>query len=89
METFAGGCTRQIARTEKKVMSGVIEIRPFNETRRAGFCTGDILFISHSLMLQINEVGPTTIRVLGEQRASVGGRSHNSPAQLERVVAVQ
>ena len=88
VETFAGGCTRTIARTERRVLGSVLELRPVNETRRAQACTDDLLILVHRVTLRFDQPGPVTIRVVAEQRP-VNSSSRNGPAQLERVVIVR
>ena len=89
VSTFAGGCTRTIARTEAEVSQTLAEIRPYNETRRAEWCTRDLIILTHTAVIQFDQPGPATIRVIGEQRPFEGTGTRSGPARLERQVVVQ
>ena len=89
VQTFAGGCTRAIARTETKISGTLVEIRPYNETRRASNCTDDLLILTHTASVQFDQLGSATIRVIGEQRPFQGSGTLNGPARLEHQVVVQ
>jgi len=87
--TLAGGCTRTIARTETKVSGTLAEIRPYNETQRADWCTGDLIVLTHTASIRFDETGAATVRVIGEQTPFEGTGTRRGPAQLERHVVVQ
>jgi hypothetical protein len=88
VRTFAGGCTREIARTEVRAAGDLVEIRPYNRRRRSEVCTSDLLFLEHRAHVTLEAQGPATIRALGEQRdGSTGGR--DVAARLERRVVVR
>ncbi len=72
VETFGGGCTRTTARTEIRITGLVAEIRPYNETRRGGACTDDILILTHRTSVQFEQSGVALVRVLAEQRPMPG-----------------
>src|SRR5688572_9870406 len=61
VRTFGGGCTRRISRTIGNVTGTLIEISPFNETRRASACTDDLLFITHTVTVNVDQPGTATI----------------------------
>lgn len=82
--TFAGGCTREIARTDQAVAGTVLEIRPYNVTQRAKVCTDDLLILTHTAMARIDQPGLATIRVRAKQRPPAG----DAPAELERAITV-
>jgi hypothetical protein len=86
--TFAGGCTRTIARTETTITGMLAEIRPYNETRRADVCTDDLIILTHTASVHFDEPGLATIRVLAQQRPFQGTGARTGPAQLERQVIV-
>jgi hypothetical protein len=87
VRTFAGGCTREIARTGVRAAGDLVEIRPYNQRRRSEVCTSDLLLLEHRARVTLESMGPATIRVLGEQRdGSTGGR--DVAARLERRVIV-
>lgn len=88
VETFGGGCTRQVARTELKVTGSVVEIRPFNETIKPvgrQLCTADFLILTHSATVEIKQAGPAAIRVIADER-DLAGRV--SPALIQRAITV-
>jgi hypothetical protein len=89
VQTFGGGCTRMIARTETDVSGAVAEIRPYNETRRSDVCTDDLLFLTHVVSIQFDHVGPVTIRVIAEQRPFGDTTTRTGPAALEYQLVVQ
>lgn len=82
IQTFGGGCTRRIARTESRTEGRVAEIRPYNETTRSNVCTSDLLLLRHSVTLMFADPGPVTVRFIGEDGS---GR----PVQIDRMVSVQ
>ena len=90
VETFGGGCTRNPAYIGSKVFGTVAELRPFNETTKAGVrggaCTFDLLILTHTATVQMKEAGPATIEVIGVQRDLAG---RETPVQIRRVVTVQ
>ena len=87
--TFAGGCTREIARTEIAIVGMVAEIRPYNETRRSDGCTDDLIILTHTAIIQLDQPGAATIRVVGEQRPFEGTGTRTGPAELDRRIVVQ
>lgn len=87
VQTFAGGCTRTIARTELKVSGGIAEIRPFNETTKADVCFLDLILLTHTVTITGDQAGTLTIRVIGEQEPVATGGT--GPAQIDRRVTVQ
>lgn len=86
--TFAGGCTREVARTEVQIATSVLEVRPYNRRRRAPACTDDLLFLEHRAEVQFDEAGLVTIRVVGEQRGTSTG-SGTAPARIEQSIVVR
>ena len=86
--TFAGGCTREVARTEVRVTGPTVEIRPYNLRQEADACTSDLLFLTHEATVRLTAPGVATIRVLGEQRGGTSG-ARNAPAELTRTVVVR
>ena len=86
--TFAGGCTREIARTQTTIRGTLVEVRLYNETRRANGCTDDLLILTHRVAVHFEGTGLVTIRVLGEQRPFQGTGLRTGPAQLERQVTI-
>lgn len=89
VETFGGGCTRQIARTDEKVTGSLVEIRPFNETTKVDgrqLCPSDVIPLTHSITAEVKQAGPATIRVIAESR-DLAGRVQ--PAQIQRVITVR
>lgn len=88
VQTFAGGCTREIDRTETAVLGTIAEIRPYNETQRRDVCTLDLLILTHTAMVQFDQSGEVTLRVVGEQRPFQGNGRVNGPAELERRVVI-
>lgn len=83
VRTFAGGCTREMDRTEVEVVDAdpVVEIRPYNEALPAGVdCNLDFFWLNHVAELDLASefVGEYVVRVYG--RAEPGGES----VQLER-----
>lgn len=87
--TFAGGCTREIARTDLTIASNLAEVRPYNRRRKADVCTDDLLYLVHRVTLQFEQPGISTIRVVAEQRPFEGSGLDTGPAQLERDVTVR
>lgn len=89
VETFGGGCIRQIAKTEQKVSGNLVEIRPFNEfTKPEGrqLCAADVLMITHTVTVEVKQSGPGTIRVIADAR-DLAGRI--TPAQIQRMITVR
>ena len=86
--TFAGGCTRHIARTEVRVSEHVAYIRPFNTAVRSALCTLDLLFLTHSVMVTFTQPGPSLVRVIGVRPGSPPTRSE-IPTQVEKPVYVR
>ena len=84
VRTFGGGCTREIARTLWNVSGGLLQILPYNKTRRSDVCTLDALYLTHTVTTRIDQAGPATIRVIGVEHDLYGNR----PAQLDRAIAV-
>lgn len=87
--TFAGGCTRSVARTETTVSGSLIEIRPYNETRRGNVCTDDLLILTHTVGVRFNQSGLATIRVVAEQRPFHGAGTRTGPAAVEHHLVIQ
>jgi hypothetical protein len=88
VQTFAGGCTRRVARTEQSVAGSFVEIRPYNETVRNDVCTDDLLILVHRATVRLDKPGAATIRVVAEQRP-VGNVGRNGPAELTRTIMVR
>lgn len=88
LRTFAGGCTREIARTDVTVRNQFVEIRPYNRNSGDDICTADLITLEHRAEVRIPAVGSTVIRVIGEQRGGSSG-SRNAPAQLEKGIVVR
>ena len=86
--TFAGGCTRTIARTETAIIGTLVVIRPYNETRRADACTDDLIILTHRVSVRFDQPGPATIRVVAEQRPFQGTGTRSGPAQVEHRVFI-
>lgn len=86
--TFAGGCTRQVARTDVGVAGALVEIRPWNRRNRGPACTDDLLHLMHVVELRLEEPGPRKIRIVGAQRGGSTG-SVTAPATLERTIVVR
>jgi hypothetical protein len=89
VRTFGGGCTRTTAQTRQAVSTGLVEVYPYNQTRRSDVCTSDLRFLTHTVTLQFADPGAVTIRIIGQQGWSLSGGDSNRPAQLERIVTVQ
>jgi len=88
--TFAGGCTRDIARTELVITGLLAEIRPINRGAHPhdAVCTADLLLLTHRVMVTFPTVGVATVRIVGEQQG-VDGRSARIPDVIERSVVVR
>ena len=88
--TFAGGCTRSIARTDVTISGAVIEIRPLNRTVSVpgGGCTRDLLILEHRATMTVRTSGALLVRILGTERTS---NSDGVPVAtvIERRVAVR
>ena len=89
VRTFGGGCTRAIARTQQSISGRLVEIRPYNETRRSDVCTSDLRYLTHTVTLRFLDPGAVTVRIVGQQGPSLSGGNTNRTAQLERIVTVQ
>jgi hypothetical protein len=87
--TFAGGCTRTIARTEVRISGNLAEIRPYNETRQAPACPDDLIILTHVVSLRFDQQGQATIRVIAGQRPFRGLGTRTGSAQLEHHLVVQ
>ena len=90
VRTIGGGCTREIGRTLWNVSGRLVEIRPYNKTRQSGACYLDIIDITHTIRTRIDQAGPATIRVYGEEGTleNTEARRGNTPAILDRAVTV-
>lgn len=89
IESFGGGCTRSIARTDEKVTGSVVEIRPFDQftkTNGRTYCPTDQLRLTHTVTVGVDQPGLATIKVVAEARDGVGQRS---PAQIQRTIVVR
>lgn len=87
-ESFGGGCTRSIARTDERVTGSVVEIRPFDrftQTNGREYCPTDLLRLTHSVTVDVDQPGIATIKVVGERK----GGSLKSPAQIQRTIVVR
>jgi hypothetical protein len=80
--TFAGGCTREIARTDYTVSATLIEIRPFNRTKRSQVCWRDLLMLTHTVTVRIDEPGPAVVRIIAAQRPPAAG----APVQVDQTI---
>lgn len=93
VQTFAGGCTREVVRTDvTTAVPGVVDIYPVNRTRaprdaNAG-CTDDLLLLRHSTTVHASTPGPLLLRVHGAQRGGASGYT-TAAAVVERTVMVQ
>lgn len=87
-QTFAGGCTRAIARTDTAISNNVIRIAAFDRSSGDAACTRDLLLLRHAVRVRLNVQGPATIRVVGEQRGGSTG-AVNGPAELSRQLIVR
>jgi len=87
-ESFGGGCTRSIARTDEKVTGSMVEIRPFDtftQTNGREYCPTDVLRLTHSVIVDVDQPGVATIKVVGERK----GGALKTPAQIQRTIVVR
>jgi hypothetical protein len=87
--TFAGGCTRTIARTEVTVIGMLAVIQPYNETRRSSGCTDDLIILTHVATVQFGQPGAASILVVGEQCPFQGSGVRTGLAVLEHRLIAQ
>lgn len=89
VETFGGGCVRDVGHAAEKVTGSVVEIRPYNQTLNVSgrlLCPADFLVLVHSVTVEIRRNGPAVIRVIAMRRDGAG---RFFPAQVERTVVVR
>jgi hypothetical protein len=86
--TFAGGCTRSVARDDVALTTGAVEIRPYDRNNGGEVCTSDLLMLEHSVRVRVDAPGSYVIRVVGHQRGGATGGT-NASAELTRPLAVQ
>lgn len=86
--TFAGGCTRSVARTLVATSGLTTTIRPFNRTTASTGCTRDLLYLQHTAQVRVDASGTALLRVIGEQRGASTGAT-NGPVELSRSVVVR
>ena len=87
-QTFAGGCTRSVARTHVATSGLASVIQPYNRTTGAQVCTRDLLWLRHVAQVRIDQAGIASLRVIGEQRGASTGAT-NGPAELTKNVIVR
>ena len=83
-DTFGGGCTRKVARTEVATSGLVSVIRPYNRRTESSGCDAVLLIVRHAAQVRIDQPGTALLRVIGEQRSEIDG-----PAELTRTVVVK
>ncbi len=90
IRTFAGGCTRETARTDVTVNGLVAEIRPYDLTtsRRGVTCSADLLFLDHVATVEFFEPGIGLLRIVGVQYTA-GAPNPAPPAIFERRIVVR
>lgn len=86
--TFAGGCTRTIARTDVLTSGSISDIRPYDHTVGGDACTSDLLFLRHTAQVRFEAPGTAVLHILGQQRGASTG-SADGPAELTRNVTVR
>lgn len=85
--TFAGGCTRAVARDDVTTAVGIVEIRPYDRTIGGGeiaICPADLFRLEHRLHLRLEKPGRYVVRLIGMKRGGVFG-----PAELVRPLTVR
>jgi hypothetical protein len=89
--TWAGGCTRERARTDVRVAGLAAEVRPYNLRRVANRCTADGLYLRHRATLRFDAPGRAVVRFVGLREgppADSSGPSYTRPAVLAYTVVV-
>jgi hypothetical protein len=87
VETFGGGCTRSTGRTDVRITGLVLEIRPYNETRRSDVCTDDLIMLTHQAFVQFSQPGVALVRVVGAQEPTQGAGTGS--AEVTRQVVIR
>ena len=72
VRTYAGGCEREISRTNVRIDDMEALIVPYNVKTNSQSCTADMLFLNHVATLSFEQVGTATITVRGRSRVQGG-----------------
>ena len=86
--TFAGGCTRAIARDDVRLSGNAVEVRPYDHNQGGNVCTLDLLFLKHVLPVRVEVPGAYVIHLIGVQRGASTGAT-NGAAEITRPIVVR
>lgn len=86
--TFAGGCTRTVARVDVSTSGSVSAIHGYDHGSGGVVCTQDIFMLPHTATVQFEERGTATIQVIGTGAAVPGGDPQSSLVVLSKTVVV-
>jgi len=85
IETFGGGCTQEVDRTELEIQGMVAQITPWDWNSGALDCPADMRFLHHEVHLSFDQPGTATIHVIGREEAVQG----STEIQLARQVLIR
>ena len=84
IETFGGGCTQEVDRTEHEVQDMVADITPWDWNSGALDCPADVKLLHHEVQLSFDQPGTATIHIIGLEEGVQG----STEIQLARQVVI-
>jgi len=69
VETFGGGCTQEVERTELEIQGMVAQITPWNWNSGALECPTDVRSLHHEVKLSFDQPGTATIHIIGREES--------------------
>jgi len=67
IETFGGGCTQEVDRTELEIQGMVAQVTPWDWNSGALDCPADVQFLHHEVKLSFDQPGTATIHLIGRE----------------------